>query len=187
MFLNKISFYLMEFLEEHDDLRRKDDSNMKKEKQKHKNSVTYKDVELTPNANRKNSDFIIQEIKNNFSNIEKNNNNKIKLIAICGGQSSGKSMISLYFKNRLKHAKILCEKEFFIGQKERKKSVSGSDVKSKIINSEDDGYPESRKTRLIETNSIKCFDFNALKNALYDFVSGKKVSVQGWDKENNTV
>ena len=186
----------MEWLEEHDNLRRKgsvnapDSSNPKadsisKNMNNYKDNLNNNNVELTPNSNRKNSDFLINELANAMNSKNKEKGGSTFLIGICGGQSSGKSLISLYLKKHVKDAIILTEKDFFIGNKDRRKSL---DDKGKTIESSfNDDYPIVRKNRLIEINNIKNFDLQALKIALTSIKNKEITNVQSWDKEKQVV
>lgn len=142
-------------------------------------------VELTPNANRKNSEVVMQGLKTEMNQLFKKGSS-VFIIGICGGQSSGKSMITAYLKKHINASTIISEKDFFIGNRDRRKSLA--DEKSKYIEvNEEDDYPNFRKNRLVETNSIKCFDFDALKSNLMSLKSGKSTKFQSWDKEKNVV
>lgn len=191
----------MEFLEEHDNLRRKyskEDTMKERTDKLNKNMSNYNNdgscinntrVELTPNANRKNSDFLIHELQNNMNSmILDKNNSGVLFLGICGGQSSGKSLISLYIKKHIKNCILISEKDFFIGNTDRRKSLDDhKNNKFTELNKQDESedFPNSRKHRLIDTNNIKNFDIDGLKKVIASIKEGKQTKVQGWDKDKN--
>ena len=190
----------MEFLEEHDNLRRKyskEDSMKERTDKLNKNMSNYnKDgssvnntrVELTPNANRKNSDFLIHELQNNMNSmISDKNNSGVLFIGICGGQSSGKSLISLYIKKHIKNCILISEKDFFIGNTADRRKSEENKGKFTDLNKQDEGedFPIARKQRLIDTNNIKNFDIDGMKKVIDSIKEGKQTKVQGWDKDKN--
>jgi uridine kinase len=140
-------------------------------------------LELTPSANRKNSEAVMKEFESNINQRLKKGT-KILVMGICGGQSSGKSKISAYLKKHINNSIIVSEKDFFIGNRDRRKSLAEEKLKYLDIN-EDDEYPNFRKHRLVETNSLKCFDFEALKNSLISLKAGNATKFQSWDKEKS--
>lgn len=158
----------MEYLEEHNTLRRNNEKEAK--------------IELTPSSNRKNSDYAKTEINNNLHSIVSNSKQNF-VIGICGGQSSGKSMISMYLNKHLENTVIVSEKDFFIGNKERRRSTA--DEKMSILNMADDDYSTTRKHRLAEVNNLKNFDWDSLVNVICQFKKGEIAKVPTWDKEKN--
>lgn len=179
----------MEYLEEHDNLRRKtsihdNQNNNISLSTKPGNNKFQKNVELTPIADRKNSEAMRNEVLNKM-NVLKKKKPGCLLLGICGGQSSGKSVISSYLKKHLKHSKIICEKDFFIGNKDRRKSLAEEKLKNIDLNNENDEYPNTRKHRLVETNSIQCFDFETFKSNLESVQKGNVTKFQKWDKEKH--
>lgn len=190
----------MEFLEEHDNLRRKyskEDSMKERTDKLNKNMSNYnKDgssvnntkVELTPNANRKNSDFLIHELQNNLNSmISDKNNSGVLFLGICGGQSSGKSLISLYIKKHIKNCILISEKDFFIGNTADRRKSEENKGKFTDLNKQDESedFPIARKQRLIDTNNIKNFDIDGMKKVIASIKEGKQTKVQGWDKDKN--
>lgn len=169
----------MEFLEEHEGLKRVSDTDNKGAQEVIK---TKNPLELTPAANRKNSDFVINELSTNIQSLISKGSNII-VIGMCGGQSCGKSSISLYLKKYLKGTYIISEKDFFIGQRERRKSTA--DEKMSILNMTDDEYSVQRKHRLFEVNNIRNFDWESLKNVITSLKEGKSTSIPTWDKDKN--
>jgi hypothetical protein len=158
----------MEFLDEHGDLRRQTPKEVDK-------------LELTPSNNRKNSEAFLNEV-NNLKNMF--SDRKTIVIGICGGQSCGKSLISLYIKKHIANTEIISEKDFFVGNKERRKSTM--DEKISVLNMIDDDYPVPRKQRLAEVNNLKNFDFETLKDNLIAFKDGKVANFPTWDKDKGT-
>ncbi len=173
----------MEYIDEQKDLRKySEEVNDLKAKPLVKE---ISNIELTPNANRKNSEFFMQEVQSNIIKKLKNGN-KIFIIGICGGQSSGKSIISAYLKKHINSSLIISEKDFFVGNQEKKKSLVDEKLKYLEANEEDE-YPNFRKNRLVETNNLKCFDFEALKSNLNSLKIGNSTKFQSWDKEKNVM
>lgn len=168
----------MEYLEEHNELRRTNINETPNQQ-----IIKSNKIELTPNANRKNSDFIINEMKTELSSVMNKHSRGVLIIGICGGQSSGKSMISAYLKKHLTNSYIISEKDFFIGNKERRKSITDDKLKFIDLHNDDDGYSNLRKQRLVETNSIKCFDLDSMYIAIKNIKEGKVTKIQSWDKD----
>lgn len=157
----------MEFVDEHDNLRRQ-------------GKETPKDISqtLTPSNNRKNSESYmneVQQLKNIFGD------KPFIVIGICGGQSCGKSLISLYFQRHLQNTVIISEKDFFVGNKERRKSAV--DEKVSVLTMNDDDYSINRKQRLADINNIRNFDWDNFTSCLKSFKEGKPTLFPTWDKE----
>lgn len=169
----------MEFLEEHEGLRTSISDQAVKEGLTEITPTVG--LELTPAANRKNSDFVINELNQNIQTLIGRGSTIV--IGICGGQNCGKSSISLYLKKHLSKTVILSEKDFFVGVKDRKKSTV--DEKMSVLNMTDDDYSVTRKHRLHEVNTIKNFDWDCLKNVILSIKDGKTTSIPTWDKEKN--
>jgi uridine kinase len=171
----------MEYIDDHNNLRKYSEE-VSDLKAKPLTKEKY-NLELTPSANRKNSEAVMQDIKLDINQRVKKGA-KILIMGICGGQSSGKSKISAYLKKHINNSTIISEKDFFIGNRDRRKSLAEEKLKYLDIN-EDDEYPNTRKHRLVETNSLKCFDFDALKNSLISLKLGNATKFQSWDKEKS--
>lgn len=173
----------MEYIDEHNNLRKySEEVNELKAKPLTKE---LSNLELTPSANRKNSENLMQDLKTEVTEMLKKGKH-ILIIGICGGQSSGKSKISAYLRKHINNSLIISEKDFFVGNRDRRKSLAEEKLKHLDIN-EDDEYPNFRKHRLVETNSLKCFDFDALKSNLINLKSGNATKFQSWDKEKSTM
>ena len=168
----------MEYLEETQDLRKKSPID-KKDKEKNNQNKPRKEMDLTPSNIRKNSESFMIEINANLSKAVKDKNNII--IGMCGGQSCGKSLISLYMNKNLYKSAIISEKDFFIGNKERRKSTV--EEKLDVLNMTDDDYSINRKNRLADINNINNFDFESLANCLKDYKDKKSIEIPTWDKE----
>lgn len=144
-----------------------------------KSPKKIKNINMASVSKRKNSESFVLNLNNNVLNAFKNKNNII--IGICGGQSCGKSLISSYIDKLLEKTEILSEKDFFIGNKERRKS--NVDDKINVLQMTDDDYSTTRKNRLAEINNYNNFDFESLIRCLTDFSEGKTINIPTWDKE----
>ena len=121
------------------------------------------------------------------SMISDKNNSGVLFIGICGGQSSGKSLISLYIKKHIKNCILISEKDFFIGNTADRRKSEENKGKFTDLNKQDEGedFPIARKQRLIDTNNIKNFDIDGMKKVIASIKEGKQTKVQGWDKDKN--
>jgi len=175
----------MEFISDHDNLgAKKESTNSNSKTNSQYKGLSVTNSSLTPISNRKNSDYILHSEISEIQSQMDNSENKFMIIGICGGQSSGKSLITLYLTKHLKGALVVSEKDYFIGtSKERRKSFN--EDKLQILNSSDDDYSVKRKHRLVETNSLRCFDWESLKNSLINLRKGNVTNFQSWDKEKN--
>lgn len=166
----------MEYLEEVDSLR------IKESKSSLEYTISSNHPKLTPNSNRKNSDYVMLEV----SQIMKeaiNKKDNILFIGICGGQSCGKSSISQYLQKNLKNVFILSEKDFFLGgPRERRRSF---DDKDDILNNNFDGYSIERKYRLVNINSPRNFDWDYLEEVMKSLKNKQPTKIPFWDKEKN--
>ena len=164
----------MESTDEHLNLRKSNHETQTSSKQ-------TQQAQLTPISNRKNSEALKEEVEHNIQSFMLNKKNII--FGICGGQSSGKSSIALYLQKNISKTVIISEKDFFIGNQDRRKSQL--DEKINVLNMIEDDYLVGRKNRLAEVNNIKNFDWDLLKFIMNDFKNGKKVMIPSWDKERN--
>lgn len=173
----------MESTDEHTNLRKSftnHDTQTSSKQTPHTQTQTQTPHTQTPISNRKNSEALKEEVEHNIQSML---NKKNIIFGICGGQSSGKSSIALYLQKNISKTVIISEKDFFIGNQDRRKSQL--DEKINVLNMVEDDYLVGRKNRLAEVNNIKNFDWDLLKFIMNDFKNGKKVMIPHWDKEKN--
>lgn len=175
----------MEHLDEHDNLKFKDSNNEIKKNTSHQTPKNNMNLSmLTPNSNRKNSDYIVNNIRmNDLQKLIKNKN--VVVLGFCGAQSSGKSLIAYYFRKHLINSVYISEKDYFIPSKEKKKKTTDEKIGSIGLNIEED-YPLERKERLTEVNMYKNFDFEKLCSDIKTLQKGKPINLQYYDKSENT-
>lgn len=172
----------MEHLDEHDNLKFIDSNDKKPSSHTPKNNISLS--MLTPNSNRKNSDFLVNNMRmNDLQKLVKNKN--VVVLGFCGAQSSGKSLIAYYFRKHLINSVYISEKDYFIPSKEKRKKTTDEKIGSIGLNIEED-YPLERKERLTEVNMYKNFDFEKLCKDVQSLQKGKSINLQYYDKNENS-
>ena len=117
------------------------------------------DKVMTPNTkNKKNS-----QLENAIEEVFKNKKNKIKIFAICGGQSCGKTKIANYFLNKIDKSILISERDFYKGSHNIKRRKSYEEKELFMISDDNNEYSKDRKKKLVNLSDPECYDWNKLK------------------------
>jgi uridine kinase len=141
------------------------------------------------------------KIKNSFKLIKQNNTitpskrkrsfDDIKLsvesfkkpvlfIGICGGQASGKKMISEYFNHHIKNSETICEMSFF-NPEEKNRKISKED---EYLIKDNDFYSKERRLYLIDRCNPDSYDYDKFYETLKNLSERKEVKIPYFDEKN---
>ncbi len=129
----------------------------------------------------------IDELKNeiNLENPKDSKKNKqkkkpITFLGVTGGQASGKSQLTKFFKKNIKECAIINEKSFFRKNKKPRALISVEDEK---LFSDFPEYSKERRLYLMDSSNPDCYDLNQLYGILRKISNREKVKVPYFEEE----
>ncbi len=118
--------------------------------------------QMSPQVNSK------LNLEKEIDSLLKKDTRSVKIFGICGGSSCGKSKITKYFQNKIRHSIVIAEKDFLKKPvQQRKKSYHDDKENLFAVSNEQDGYSKERKEKLIELNDPDFYEFDRLSVCFY--------------------
>ncbi|MCQ2820979.1 MAG: hypothetical protein MJ252_27285 [archaeon] len=140
--------------------------------------VDNESLVISPKPRQRSMDLINVSIQNARKKVK----NKIVVLGLCGGHSSGKSKIAEYYKRNLPHSEIIAEKDFFKTIRRKRKFSEADDP----LIGDTEGYDHERKELLTDLSEPQNYDHEHLIKVLNDLIQKQKVKYPFYDEEKNT-